>query len=66
MSWTEVEEYLRCCKGIIFPIGSIEQHGPTGAIGIDALTTESIANEVAKRTGVLVAPPFVLEWLSII
>ncbi len=55
-SWTEVQEYLVNCKGIILPIGSIEQHGPTGAIGTDALTAESVSNEVARRTGVLVAP----------
>ena len=35
-TWTEVEEYLKECKGIILPLGSTEQHGPTGAIGTDA------------------------------
>ena len=55
-TWTEVEEYLIDCKGIILPIGSTEQHGPTGAIGTDALTAESIALEVGRRSGVLVTP----------
>ncbi len=55
-SWPEVEEYLTDCKGIILPIGSTEQHGPTGAIGTDALTAEGVALEVGKRTGVLVTP----------
>ena len=55
-TWPEVEEYLQLCKGIILPIGSTEQHGPTGAIGTDALTAESVALEVSKRTGVLVTP----------
>ena len=41
--WTEVQEYLVNCKGIIFPIGSFAQHGPTGSIGTDAITAESIA-----------------------
>ena len=36
-SWPEVERYLESCKGIIIPLGSTEQHGPTGAIGTDAL-----------------------------
>ena len=55
-TWTEVEEYLKHCKGIILPLGSTEQHGPTGAIGTDALTAEAVALEVGCRTGVLVAP----------
>ncbi len=56
MTWTEVDEYLKECQGIILPIGSTEQHGPTGAIGTDALTAEAIAREVGRRTGVIVAP----------
>jgi len=37
-SWPEVEAYLAQNKGVIIPLGSTEQHGPTGAIGTDALT----------------------------
>ncbi len=55
-SWPEVEDYLRGCKGVIVPLGSTEQHGPTGAIGTDALTAEAVALEVGRRTGVLVTP----------
>ena len=55
-SWPEVETYLERCKGVIVPLGSTEQHGPTGAIGTDALTAEAVALEVGRRTGVLVAP----------
>ncbi len=55
-SWPEVEGYLGRCKGVIVPLGSTEQHGPTGAIGTDALTAEAVALEVGRRTGVLVAP----------
>ena len=55
-SWPEVETYLQTCKGVIIPLGSTEQHGPTGAIGTDALTAEAIALEVGRRTGVLVTP----------
>ena len=43
-------------KGIILPLGSTEQHGPTGAIGTDAITAEAIALAVSKQTGVLVTP----------
>ncbi len=55
-SWPEVETYLEQCKGVIVPLGSTEQHGPTGAIGTDALTAEAVALEVGRRSGVLVTP----------
>jgi len=55
-SWPEVDDYLSRCKGVIVPLGSTEQHGPTGAIGTDALTAEAVALEVGRRTGVLVTP----------
>ncbi len=56
LSWPEVERYLTNCKGVVLPIGSTEQHGPTGAIGTDAMTAEAVALEVGRRTGVLVTP----------
>lgn len=55
-SWPEVETYLERCRGVIVPLGSTEQHGPSGAIGTDALTAEAVALEVGRRTGVLVTP----------
>ena len=55
-SGPEVDTYLQRCKGVIVPLGSTEQHGPTGAIGTDALTAEAVALEVGRRTGVLVTP----------
>ncbi len=55
-TWPEIEKYLANCRGIILPIGSTEQHGPTGAIGTDAITAEAVALEVGRLSGVLVAP----------
>ncbi len=55
-TWNDIDQYLSTCKGIILPIGSIEQHGPTGAIGTDMLTAEAVAIEVSRLSGVLVAP----------
>ena len=55
-TWPEVDEYLKTSKGVIVPIGSTEQHGPTGAIGTDAFTAEAVARELAKKMGVIVAP----------
>lgn len=55
-TWQEVEEYLEQNQGIIIPIGSTEQHGPTGLIGTDAICAEVIAKGVGEATGALVAP----------
>lgn len=55
-TWPEVDSYLQRCTGVILPLGSTEQHGPTGAIGTDALTAEAVALELGQRSGVLVAP----------
>jgi creatinine amidohydrolase len=55
-TWTEVETYLQTTTGIIIPIGSTEQHGPTGLIGTDAITAEAVAQAVGTATGSLVAP----------
>ncbi|MBE9063969.1 creatininase family protein [cf. Phormidesmis sp. LEGE 11477] len=55
-TWPEVEEYLTRSRGIIFPIGSTEQHGPTGLIGTDAICAEAVAKGVGDATGALVGP----------
>ncbi|PSO52162.1 MAG: amidase [Cyanobacteria bacterium QH_9_48_43] len=55
-TWQEVETYLEQSQGIIFPIGSTEQHGPTGLIGTDAICAEAIAQGVGEATNSLVAP----------
>ncbi|MBD2774601.1 creatininase family protein [Iningainema tapete] len=55
-TWHEVEAYLQQSQGIIIPIGSTEQHGPTGLIGTDAITAEAIARGVGEATQAIVAP----------
>ena len=58
-TWPEIERWLERNKTVIIPIGSNEQHGPTGLLGTDWLCPEIIAHE-AHRTGgdLLVAPTF--------
>lgn len=59
-AWPEVEGFLRTSDTIVIPIGSTEQHGPTGLLGTDALCPEGIA-QAAERLAperVLVAPTF--------
>jgi creatinine amidohydrolase len=55
-TWPEVESYLQRSSGIILPIGSTEQHGPTGLIGTDAICAEAIARGVGEATQALVGP----------
>ncbi|HYC65522.1 MAG TPA: creatininase family protein, partial [Reyranellaceae bacterium] len=55
-TWQFVEDYLKTKTGIIIPIGSTEQHGPTGLIGTDALTAEMIGRGAGEKIGALVAP----------
>lgn len=56
MTWPAVESYLRSRRDIIVPIGSTEQHGPTGLIGTDALTAEAVAWRLGERVGAIVGP----------
>jgi creatinine amidohydrolase len=55
-TWCEVEDYLNRSQGVIMPIGSTEQHGPTGLIGTDAICAEAIAKGVGEATQAMVAP----------
>jgi creatinine amidohydrolase len=55
-TWLDVEAYLSRSPGIILPIGSTEQHGPTGLIGTDAICAEAIAQGVGEATQAIVAP----------
>jgi creatinine amidohydrolase len=42
---------------IIFPVGSTEQHGPAGPLGVDSYAAIAVAEDAAKEAGVLVTPP---------
>lgn len=57
-TWQEVEAFLQRSKTVIVPIGSNEQHGPTGLLGTDWLCPEIIAHEAQKTADLLVAPTF--------
>ncbi len=57
MTWPEAEAYLRQRQEIILPVGSTEQHGPTGLLGTDFLNAQSIAEAIGDERGIAVAPP---------
>ncbi len=58
-SWPEIDARLKATRTVIIPIGSNEQHGPTGLLGTDWLCPEIIAH-AAETTddGLVVAPTF--------
>ncbi len=56
-SYRDLAEYLKKDKRIILPIGSTEQHGPDGILGVDHITATGIAYTLAQTTGILSAPP---------
>ena len=53
MSWTEAKEYFIKNDIAILPVGSNEQHGPQNPLGTDHVIAKALAEETAKRTGVL-------------
>ncbi|MEM5471491.1 creatininase family protein [Hoeflea sp. AS60] len=58
MTWLEVEAYLAHRNGVFLSTGSIEQHGPMGLIGTDALCSSAIAERAADLAGAICAPGF--------
>lgn len=58
-TWCDVEAYLQRSRSILLPIGSMEQHGPTGLIGTDAICPQVIAEAAgADHPDILVGPTF--------
>lgn len=56
-SWPEIEARLKTTKTVIVPIGSNEQHGPTGLLGTDWLCPEIIAHAAEQQDERLVIAP---------
>ncbi|MEA5485753.1 MULTISPECIES: creatininase family protein [Pseudanabaena] len=59
-TWQEVEAYLQRSPAVIIPIGSTEQHGPTGLIGTDFICAEAIARAVGENADALVTSTLTL------
>jgi creatinine amidohydrolase len=53
MSWEDAKVYFEKNNVAIVPVGSNEQHGPANPLGTDHLIAKEIAQEAAKRTGVV-------------
>ena len=57
-TWPEIEDRLGRRSAVVVPIGSNEQHGPTGLLGTDWLCPEIIAHAAEEEGDILVAPTF--------
>lgn len=57
LTWEEVADYLLSDEIILVPVGSTEQHGPAGPLGVDSYAALALAEDAALGAGVLVAPP---------
>ena len=62
LTWEDVKEYLERKTTIILPAGSTEQHGPHLPLVTDAMVGIRLAEDAAKQTGILVAPPLWFGW----
>ena len=57
-TWPEIADRLARSRTIVIPIGSNEQHGPTGLLGTDWLCPEIIAHAAHASGDLLVGPTF--------
>jgi creatinine amidohydrolase len=57
LTWEDVADYLKKEDIILFPVGSTEQHGPAGPLGVDSYAAIALAEDAASQAGVLTAPP---------
>lgn len=57
LTWEDVEQYLKNDDIAIFPVGSTEQHGPAGPLGVDSYAAIALAEDAAKASNVIVTPP---------
>jgi creatinine amidohydrolase len=57
LTWEEVEAYLKTDDIILWPIGATEQHGPAGPLGVDSYVANCLAEDAARKAGVLCVPP---------
>lgn len=56
LTWLEYVERIEKGAAVIIPCGSLEQHGPHLPLHTDEFIPRSIAEDVAKVTGAIVAP----------
>ena len=60
LNWMDVEEYLKHDDRLILVLGTIEQHGYL-SLATDVKIPMALADAASVKTGVLVAPPHLLD-----
>lgn len=58
LSWPEVGRILARDPRLVVPAGALDQHGPHLPLGANTLVATRVADEVARRVGILRAPTF--------
>ena len=56
MNYRQVQDYLKTSDSAIIPVGAIEQHGPSCAVGTDACLAETFSRDLAEQLGILRTP----------
>jgi creatinine amidohydrolase len=56
MTWEEAQEAFKRTDVVLLPIGSTEQHGTHLPLGTDIFIPLGVVDEVASRTGAIIAP----------
>jgi creatinine amidohydrolase len=56
LSWSEAAARFRRDPRLLLPVGSCVQHGPHLPLGTDTIIVERLAEDVSRRTGLLLAP----------
>lgn len=56
MTWLEARDAAKETDTIVIPIGAVEQQGPHLPLGTDTIAAQYVAEKVAEKANVLVAP----------
>lgn len=65
LTWPELDALTKAGPPVvIIPVGSLEQHGPHMALGVDRVLPQEVAERVAARMGALVAPAVAYGYKS--
>jgi creatinine amidohydrolase len=62
MTWQEVEEALKTTDMALIPVGSVEQHGRHLPLGTDIFAAIEMAQLIARKTDIIVAPVSILGY----
>ncbi|MCD6244058.1 MAG: creatininase family protein, partial [Candidatus Korarchaeota archaeon] len=56
MTYEEAKKYFSNSDMVLLPVGSVEQHGPANPLGTDMFIAQALAEEAARRSGIITLP----------